>query len=60
MSLNIKNVFLIVIFSIMSVEYLTAQQDPVLMCINGKDILRSEFECQYNKTLALPEEKRKQ
>lgn len=58
MSLNIKNVFLIVIFSIMSVEYLTAQQDPVLMCINGKDILRSEFECQYNKTLALPEEKK--
>lgn len=26
-----------------------AQQDPVLMCINGKNVLRSEFEYNYNK-----------
>ena len=30
-----------------------AQQDPVLMRINGKDILRSEFEYIYNKNNAL-------
>lgn len=31
----------------------SAQQDPVLMRINGKDILRSEFEYLYNKNNAL-------
>lgn len=30
-----------------------AQQDPVLMRINGKDVLRSEFEYIYNKNNAL-------
>lgn len=30
-----------------------AQHDPVLMRINGKDILRSEFEYAYNKNTAL-------
>ena len=30
-----------------------AQQDPMLMRINGKDILRSEFEYIYNKNNAL-------
>lgn len=30
-----------------------AQQDPVLMRINGKEILRSEFEYIYNKNNAL-------
>ena len=30
-----------------------AQQDPVLMHINGKDILRSEFEYSYNKNKIL-------
>ena len=28
-----------------------AQQDPVLMRINGKDVLRSEFEYSYNLSL---------
>ena len=31
----------------------SAQQDPVLMRINGKDVLRSEFEYIYNKNNAL-------
>ena len=26
-----------------------SQQDPVLMRVNGKDVLRSEFEYYYNK-----------
>ena len=31
----------------------SAQQDPVLMRINGKDVLRSEFEYIYNKNNSL-------
>lgn len=31
---------------------ITAQQNPVLMRINGKDVLRSEFEYFYNKDKA--------
>ena len=30
-----------------------AQQDPVLMRINGKDVLRSEFEYSYNRDKSL-------
>ena len=29
-----------------------SQQDPVLMRVNGKDVLRSEFEYYYNKDAA--------
>lgn len=29
-----------------------SQQDPLLMCVNGKDVLRSEFEYSYNRDKA--------
>lgn len=31
----------------------SAQDDPVLMRINGKEVLRSEFERSYNKAVPL-------
>ena len=36
-----------------------AQQDPVLMRINGKDVTRSEFEYIYNKNNSLNEQESK-
>ena len=36
-----------------------AQQDPVLMRINGKDVTRSEFEYIYNKNNSLNESQKR-
>lgn len=42
-------IILLLFVAIFGRGFVAAQQDPVLMCINGKDILRSEFECIYKK-----------
>ena len=42
----------LIIILLLLVSTITAQQDPVLMRINGKDVLRSEFEHFYRKDRA--------
>ena len=44
--------FLILLITYFITTTLSAQQDPVLMTINGKEITRSEFEYIYNKNNA--------
>lgn len=44
-----RNLLLLIIVMIGGIAL--AQQDPVLMCINGREITRSEFEYSYNKLL---------
>ncbi|MEG1162180.1 peptidylprolyl isomerase [Bacteroides sp.] len=44
---------LLLLITCFSNLFASAQPDPVLMRINGKDILRSEFEYSYNKSRSL-------
>ncbi len=54
MKIKIRNIFLFFIFLLIANLNLFADQDPVLIRINGTEILRSEFEYQYNKMQCLP------